>query len=53
MGSRAELEQVVQFCTDHDLHPPIGALLPLAETPAGLQAMADGDVFGKIVITTR
>jgi NADPH:quinone reductase-like Zn-dependent oxidoreductase len=52
MGSRHELSQLIEFCTHHDLHPPIAALLPLAETRTGLQLMLDGDAFGKIVVET-
>jgi NADPH:quinone reductase-like Zn-dependent oxidoreductase len=51
MGTRDELERLIRFCMEKDIRPPIHATMPLAEAHAGFQAMADGEVVGKIVFT--
>jgi NADPH:quinone reductase-like Zn-dependent oxidoreductase len=51
MGTRDELERVARLCEATGLRPHIDRVLPLAEARAGLEAIAAGDVFGKIVFT--
>jgi NADPH:quinone reductase-like Zn-dependent oxidoreductase len=51
MGSRAELEALVAFCVEHELRPPIHEVIPLGDTRRGFEAMVDGDLFGKIVVS--
>lgn len=50
MGTRDELEQLVRFCIEHDIHPPIHEVIPLSEVRRGFQAMLEGELFGKIVV---
>jgi NADPH:quinone reductase-like Zn-dependent oxidoreductase len=50
MGTRQDLEQLVQFCVEHDIRPPVHATWPLAEARRGFQAMIDGELFGKVVL---
>jgi NADPH:quinone reductase-like Zn-dependent oxidoreductase len=50
MGTRQDLDQLVQFCVEHDIRPPIHATWPLADARLGFQAMIDGDLFGKVVV---
>lgn len=51
MGTRAELEQLLAFCARTNVRPVIDRTLPLREAEAGVAAMADGEVFGKVVFT--
>ncbi|MDP9318834.1 MAG: zinc-binding dehydrogenase [Actinomycetota bacterium] len=50
MGTRDELEQLVRFCAEHDIHPPVHEVLPLADARRGFKAMVEGELFGKIVL---
>jgi NADPH:quinone reductase-like Zn-dependent oxidoreductase len=50
MGTRQDLEQLVQFCVEHDIRPPIHATWPLADARRGFQAMLAGELFGKVVL---
>ena len=50
MGTREELEQLVRFCTDRGVRPPIADVLPLADARRGLERMLDGKHFGKLVL---
>lgn len=50
MGTRDELAQLVRFCADHDIHPPIHSALPLADAAEGFEAMHRGDLFGKVLL---
>jgi NADPH:quinone reductase-like Zn-dependent oxidoreductase len=52
MGTRDELERLVALCGSAGVRPVIQATMPLAEARAGFEALAKGDVFGKIVLTT-
>jgi NADPH:quinone reductase-like Zn-dependent oxidoreductase len=52
MGSRDELERLIRFCLERNIRPTIHATMPLADAREGFQAMADGDIVGKIVFTT-
>lgn len=52
MGTRDELERLVAMCDATGLRPLIDQELPLAAAAGALRAMASGDLFGKIVLTT-
>lgn len=49
MGTRRDLEQLVEMIVENDIEPPIHDVIPLAETKAGFRAMLEGDLFGKLV----
>ncbi|MFE3459093.1 zinc-binding dehydrogenase [Nocardiopsis aegyptia] len=51
MGTRAELATLIEMCARTGLRPDIDRVLPLDQAREGFQAMADGDLFGKIVFT--
>ena len=51
MGTRDELERLIRFCVENDLHPVIDRTLPLAQAREGFAAMLDGSIVGKIVFT--
>ncbi len=51
MGTRDELERLIRFCVENDLHPVIDRTLPLAQARDGFAAMLDGSIIGKIVFT--
>jgi NADPH:quinone reductase-like Zn-dependent oxidoreductase len=51
MGTRDELERLIRFSVERDIHPTIHATLPLADAAAGFRALLEGDVVGKIVFT--
>ena len=51
MGTRQELRELVTFLDVTGRRPLIDRTLPLAEARKGFEAMAAGDVFGKIVLT--
>ena len=51
MGSRHELEQLVRFCTERDIRPPIHEVLPLADARRGFETVLGGEAFGKVVLT--
>jgi NADPH:quinone reductase-like Zn-dependent oxidoreductase len=48
MGTRDELERLARFCVDRDIRPLIHQTMRLREARAGLDAMASGDVLGKV-----
>lgn len=50
MGTRDELAQLVRFCAEHDIRPPVHSTLPLADAAEGFKAMVEGDLFGKVVL---
>ena len=52
MGTRDELERLIRFCLERDIRPIRYATMPLAEARAGFEALASGEVVGKIVFTT-
>lgn len=52
MGTRDELERLIAFCATTGVRPVIDATMPLADARAGFEAMAAGDLVGKIVFTT-
>ena len=51
MGTRDELASLVQLLDATGTKPLIDRTLPMDRAPEGFAAMAEGDVFGKIVFT--
>jgi NADPH:quinone reductase-like Zn-dependent oxidoreductase len=51
MGTRSELESLAKLCETSGIRPQIDRELPLSEARDGFAALAEGDVFGKIVFT--
>jgi NADPH:quinone reductase-like Zn-dependent oxidoreductase len=50
MGTRAELTDLIGFLRATGLRPHIDRVLPLEQVAEGLEAMASGDLVGKIVL---
>ena len=51
MGTRDELERLLRLCVERDVRPVIERELPLEDARAAFEALAAGDVFGKLVLT--
>ena len=51
MGTRTELQQLVQLCATTGLRPQIDVELPLADARDGFERMLEGRTNGKIVFT--
>lgn len=51
MGSKDELEDLLSFCAATGVRPVIDTVLPLDRAREGFVKMADGDLFGKVVLT--
>ncbi len=51
MGTRDELASLVTMLDATGTTPLIDRTLPMEQAPEGFAAMADGDVFGKVVFT--
>jgi NADPH:quinone reductase-like Zn-dependent oxidoreductase len=51
MGTRAELERLIQLCVTRGVRPVIDQTLPLADARQGFEAMLAGELLGKIVFT--
>ncbi|MFJ6018264.1 zinc-binding dehydrogenase [Nocardiopsis alba] len=51
MGTWEELRALTEMCVRTGLRPEIDRVLPLKDAAEGFRAMAEGDVFGKIVFT--
>ncbi|HEU4811590.1 MAG TPA: zinc-binding dehydrogenase [Nocardioides sp.] len=51
MGTRAELASLVSLLDATGTRPLVDRVLPMTEARDGFAAMAEGDVFGKIVFT--
>lgn len=51
MGNRGELASLVNLLDVSGVRPVIDRVLPMTEARDGFAAMAEGDVFGKIVFT--
>ena len=51
MGTRDELERLVRFCVDKGVRPVIHDSLPLSDARRGFEAMLDGSLVGKVVLT--
>lgn len=51
MGTRDQLQRLAQMCAQTGIRPEIDRVLPLTRAKEGFQAMAEGDLFGKVVFT--
>ena len=51
MGTRGELDLLVKFLDATGARPLVDRAIPMEEARDGFAAMAEGDVFGKIVFT--
>ncbi len=51
MGTRAELASLVNLLDSTGVRPLIDSTIPMDQAKDGFAAMAEGDVFGKIVFT--
>jgi D-arabinose 1-dehydrogenase-like Zn-dependent alcohol dehydrogenase len=51
MGTRDELADLLSFCVATGLRPLIDDVQPLAEAAVSFTKLAQGDVFGKLVLT--
>jgi D-arabinose 1-dehydrogenase-like Zn-dependent alcohol dehydrogenase len=51
MGTRSELASLVSMMEATGVRPVIDRVLPMEDARQGFEAMAAGDVFGKIVLT--
>jgi NADPH:quinone reductase-like Zn-dependent oxidoreductase len=51
MGTRDELGSLVQLLDASGVRPLVDRALPMEKAADGFAAMAEGDVFGKIVFT--
>jgi NADPH:quinone reductase-like Zn-dependent oxidoreductase len=51
MGTRDELERLIQLCVSRDVRPVIDQTHPLADARQGFEAMLAGEMLGKIVFT--
>ena len=51
MGTRAELASLVELLDVSGVRPVIDQVLPMEQARDGFAAMAEGDVFGKVVFT--
>lgn len=51
MGTRDELHRLAQFLDVTGVRPLIDREIPMTDAAEGLRAVAEGDVFGKIVLT--
>ncbi len=52
MGTRDELADLLGFCTATGLRPLIDDVRPLADARSSFVRLAEGTVFGKLVLTT-
>ncbi len=51
MGTRAELERLIQLCVSKGVRPTIDQTLALADARQGFEALLAGEQLGKIVFT--
>ena len=51
MGTREELAALAEMCVRTGVRPEIDRVLPLKDARDGFRAMADGELFGKVVFT--
>jgi len=51
MGTRSELASLVNLLDSTGVRPLIDRTLPMEEAEEGFAAMAEGDVFGKVIFT--
>ncbi len=51
MGTRDELSRLIRFMAETRVRPVIDSTLPLEQADQAFRRLADGEVFGKIVLT--
>lgn len=51
MGTKEELEGLLNFCSATGVRPVIDTVLPLDRAREGFAKMAEGELFGKVVLT--
>ncbi|MFC4012389.1 zinc-binding dehydrogenase [Nonomuraea purpurea] len=51
MGTRDQLQRLAVFLEQTGLRPVVDRTMPLADARDGFAAMAEGDIFGKVVFT--
>jgi D-arabinose 1-dehydrogenase-like Zn-dependent alcohol dehydrogenase len=51
MGTRDELQRLVMFCLQTGVRPLVDATMSLEDARDGFARLAEGDVFGKVVLT--
>jgi NADPH:quinone reductase-like Zn-dependent oxidoreductase len=51
MGNRSELERLARFVADRGIEPVVDSVHSLADARDGFARIADGEVFGKVVIS--
>ena len=51
MGTRDELQRLVQLCLQTGVRPLVDTTMPLEDARDGFARLAGGDVFGKVVLT--
>ncbi|GAA2659371.1 zinc-binding dehydrogenase [Streptomyces lunalinharesii] len=51
MGTKEELAGLLSFCAAKGIRPVIDSTLPLDRAPEGFAKMAEGELFGKVVLT--
>jgi D-arabinose 1-dehydrogenase-like Zn-dependent alcohol dehydrogenase len=52
MGTRDELAALLDLVAGTGLRPVIDDVRPLADARTSFERLAEGDVFGKLVLTT-
>ncbi|MFE5703272.1 zinc-binding dehydrogenase [Rhodococcus koreensis] len=53
MGNRDDLSSLVSFLDATGVRPLVDRVLPMTEARAGFQAMYNGELFGKVVLTRQ
>lgn len=53
MGSRDELQAMLQFIQDHHIHPVIDTVFPLEDANEAFNHLKENNTFGKIGLTIR
>jgi D-arabinose 1-dehydrogenase-like Zn-dependent alcohol dehydrogenase len=51
MGTRDELVRLMRLMVERDVRPVVDSTAPLEDAAAAFRKLAEGDVFGKIVLT--
>ena len=51
MGTRDELDRLVRLCVERGVRPVVERVLPMEDAREAFEALAAGDVFGKLVLT--
>ena len=51
MGTREELQDLLRLCATSGLRAPVSDSRPLKDAAASFAKLAEGDVFGKLVLT--